>query len=84
MELGAGRAGMGWSWAQQHHDFGPAVSNIPLSTSQHGKTAFARDHPLGDTGTFVHGAAGSLAAVPGWPRGTARPRTPGQRRIWGR
>jgi len=28
-------------------EFVPAISNVPLSTSQHGKTAFAGDHPLG-------------------------------------
>lgn len=33
-----------WQW---HRGFGPAVSNMPPSTSQHGKTAFAQDHALG-------------------------------------
>lgn len=30
-----------------HSGPGPAASNTPLTTSQRGKTAFARDHPLG-------------------------------------
>lgn len=43
------RTGKGWSWVLSHSGFGPAVSNILLSTSQHRKTAFAGDHLLSPT-----------------------------------